>query len=420
MLKIVDNSSSSSVVTKSMLEEIALEGARVMLAVALEREVQSYVEAHTTDVDGDGRRLVVRNGHANARVVKTAAGPIEVATPRVNDRRVDPVTGVRARFSSTILPPWTRTSPKVNEVLPLMYLHGMSTGDFLPALEQFCGTTAGLSPSTITRLTTDWQREHTEFRKRSFAGKRYVYMWADGVHFRVRLDETRLCALVLIGVTVDGTKELITVTNGVRESAESWSDVLRDLRSRGLDAPKVLVGDGALGLWNAAASVWPETTHQRCWFHKAGNVLSALPKSQHPSAKKLLADIRDAATREDAIKAIGVFDTEFGVKWPKAAAKITKDRDELLTFFGFPAEHWVHLKTTNPIESTFATVRLRTRVTKGAGSAAAGMAMAYKLLDAAQTRWRKCNAPHLLPAVADGIKFINGKQPQQPLEGHAA
>ena len=403
-----------------MLDEIALEGARAKLAAALEREVQEYVEAFTGDVDAAGRRLVVRNGHANSRVVKTAAGPIEVATPRVNDRRVDPATGERSRFLSTILPPWTRTSPKVNEVSPLMYLHGMSSGDFLPALEQFCGTTAGLSASTITRLTTDWQREHAEFHDRRFEGKRYVYMWADGVHFRVRLDETRLCALVLIGVTVDGTKELITVINGVRESAESWSDVLRDLRRRGLDAPKVLVGDGALGLWNAASSVWPETVHQRCWFHKAGNVLAALPKSQHPSAKKMVADIRDAATREDAVKAIGAFNTEFGVKWPKAAAKIEKDRAELLAFFDFPAEHWVHLKTTNPIESTFATVRLRTRVTKGAGSAAAGMAMAYKLLDAAQRRWRKCNAPHLLPAVANGIEFINGKQAQQPLEGHAA
>jgi putative transposase len=301
-----------------------------------------------------------------------------------------------------------------------MYLHGMSTGDFLPALEQFCGTTAGLSASTITRLTTDWQREHTEFHDRRFDDKTFVYVWADGVHFRVRLDETRLCALVLIGVTVDGTKELITVTNGVRESGESWSDVLRDLRRRGLNAPKVLVGDGALGLWNAASSVWPETAHQRCWFHKAGNVLAALPKSQHPSAKKLIADIRDAACRDDAVKAIGMFTEEFGVKWPKAAAKISQDRDELLAFFNYPAEHWVHLKTTNPIESTFATVRLRTRVTKGAGSAAAGMAMAYKLLDAAQARWRKCNAPHLLPAVANGVKFVNGKPVQQPIEGHAA
>jgi putative transposase len=354
---------------------------------------------------------VVRNGSSPSRIIKTGAGPLEVDQPRVNDRRIDPVNGQRQKCSSAILPPWARTSPKVNDVLPLMYLHGMSTSDFLPALEQFCGTTAGLSASTITRLTTEWQADHKAFHSQSFASKQFVYIWADGIHFRVRLAEERLCVLVLLGVTTDGAKELIAVHSGVRESTDSWADLLRDLRRRGLNAPKVLIGDGALGLWAAATTVWPDTAHQRCWFHKAGNVLSASPKSQHPSAKRMLADIRDAATLADANKAISSFESEFGSKWPKATAKIVDDRDQLLTFFKFPAEHWVHLKTTNPIESTFATVRLRIRVTKGAGSGPAGIAMAFKLLQAAQTRWRKCNAPHHLPAVANGIIFIDGKQP---------
>ena len=421
MLKIVETVP-VDVNSRSILDDLVREGARRMLVAALEAEIETYVAAHATELDDSGHRVVVRNGTSPARSVKTGAGPLEIEQPRINDRRVDPVTGERRKFTSAILPPWARSSPTINDVLPLMYLHGMSTSDFLPALEQFCGTTAGLSASTITRLTTEWQADHKTFHTQSFAEKRFVYIWADGVHFRVRLAEERLCVLVLIGVTVDGTKELIAVHSGVRESTDSWADLLRDLRRRGLDAPKVLVGDGALGLWAAASTVWPETVHQRCWFHKAGNVLSALPKSQHPSAKRMLTDIRDAATLADANTAIKCFESEFGVKWPKAVAKIVDDRDQLLAFFKFPAEHWVHLKTTNPIESTFATVRLRTRVTKGPGSANAGIAMAFKLLQAAQTRWRKCNAPHLLPFVANGDKFIDGKHipTNQPNEETAA
>jgi putative transposase len=408
MLNIVDNDPAGEN-SRSILDDLVREGARRMLVTALEIEIETYVQSHHNALDDDGHRLVVRNGTSPVRSIKTGAGPLQVEQPRINDRRVDRVTGKRQKFSSAILPPWARSSPNINDVLPLMYLHGMSTSDFLPALEQFCGTTAGLSASTITRLTTEWQADHKAFHDQSFAAKRFVYIWADGIHFRVRLAEERLCVLVLMGVTTEGTKELIAVHSGVRESTDSWADLLRDLRRRGLTAPKVLVGDGALGLWAAATTVWPDTTHQRCWFHKSGNVLSALPKTQHPSAKRMLTDIRDAATLADANTAIKCFQSEFGVKWPKAAAKIVDDRNELLAFFNFPAEHWVHLKTTNPIESTFATVRLRTRVTKGPGSGNAGIAMAFKLLQAAQTRWRKCNAPHLLPAVANGDKFINGK-----------
>jgi len=326
----------------------------------------------------------------------------------VDDRRVDPATGERARFRSAIVPPWCRSSPKVVEVLPLLYLHGMSSGDSAPALEGFFGTSAGLSPSAVTRLTRQWQDEHRAFHQRDLGGRDYVYVWADGVHFNVRLDETRLCALVIVGVRLDGTKELVAITDGLRESKESWADLLRDLRRRGMRAPVTAVGDGALGFWAAVRDVWPETRQQRCWVHKNANVLSALPKAMHPTAKRMLGDIRDAASRRDAVTAINAFTTEFGAKWPKAVAKIADDADQLLVFYDFPAEHWVHLKTSNPIESTFATVRQRTKVTKGPGSRAAGLAMAFKLIEAAQDRWRKVNAPELVALVRAGATFREG------------
>src|SRR3954447_6986986 len=392
----------------SALDEIVLDGARRMLAAALEAEVAAYVDAFAGEVDEAGRRLVVRNGHAERRSVKTGAGAVEIEAPRVDDRRVDPSTGGRARFRSSIVPPWCRSSPKVVEFLPLLYLHGMSSGDFTPALEGFFGTSAGLSPSAVTRLTRQWQDEHRAFHQRDLGGRDYVYVWADGVHFNVRLDETRLCALVIVGVRLDGTKELVAITDGLRESKESWADLLRDLRRRGMRAPVTAVGDGALGFWAAVRDVWPETRQQRCWVHKNANVLSALPKAMHPTAKRMLGDIRDAASRRDALTAIDAFTTEFGAKWPKAVAKIVDDADQLLAFYDFPAEHWVHLKTSNPIESTFATVRQRTKVTKGPGSRAAGLAMAFKLIEAAQDRWRKVNAPELVALVRAGATFREG------------
>ncbi|MEZ5231384.1 MAG: IS256 family transposase [Acidimicrobiales bacterium] len=407
MLKVVADGPSA--VSRSALDEIVLEGARRMLAAALEAEVAAYIDRYVGEVDEDGRRLVVRNGHAEPRRVKTAAGAVEIEAPRVNDRRVDPTTGERERFASSIVPPWCRSSPKVVELLPLLYLHGMSSGDFSPALEGFFGTGAGLSPSAITRLTRQWQDEHRAFHERSLADRDYVYVWADGVHFNVRLDEARLCALVIVGVRLDGTKELVAIADGLRESTDSWADLLRDLRRRGMRPPMVAVGDGALGFWAAVRDVWPDTVAQRCWVHKNANVLSALPKAMHPSAKRMLADIRDAASRRDATTAINAFTAEFGAKWPKAVAKIVDDAEQLLAFYDFPAEHWIHLKTSNPIESTFATVRLRTKVTTGPGSRAAGLAMAFKLLEAAQDRWRKVNAPHLVALVRAGATFRNGE-----------
>ncbi len=390
------------------LDEIVREGARRMLAAALETEVDAYVSAYVDELDDGGRRLVTRNGHAEPRTITTAAGGIEIETPRVNDRRIDDETGKRRRFASVIVPPWCRKSPKVTEVLPLMYLHGMSSGDFAPALTEFFGSAAGLSASVITRLTTQWQAEQRAFAQRRLDDREFVYIWADGVHFNVRLEEARLCALVIVGVRGDGTKELVAIADGHRESTESWADLLRDLKRRGMRAPMVAVGDGALGFWGALRTVFPETTAQRCWVHKVANVLNALPKSAQPAARRMLAEIRDAEDRDHAVRAIDAFAAEFAVKWPKAVAKIVDDAEQLLAFYDFPAEHWIHLKTTNPIESTFATVRLRTKVTKGPGSRAAGLAMAFKLIEAAEQRWRSINAPHLVALVRAGTKFEKG------------
>lgn len=277
-----------------------------------------------------------------------------------------------------------------------------------PALEGFFGSAAGLSASVITRLTTQWQAEQRAFAERRLDDRDYVYIWADGIHFNVRLEQDRLCCLVIVGVRTDGTKELVALADGYRESTDSWADLLRDLKRRGMRAPVLAVGDGALGFWGALREVFPETRGQRCWVHKVANVLSALPKSAQPTARKMLAEIRDAEDRDHATRAAGAFAREFGAKWPKAVAKIVDDLDPLLAFYDFPAEHWIHLKTTNPIESTFATVRLRTKVTKGPGSRAAGLAMAFKLLEAAQDRWRAVNGPHLVALVRAGARFEKG------------
>jgi transposase-like protein len=403
-------------VSSSLLDEIVRGGACQMLAAALLAEVAAYIEAHRDEVDGNAHRLVVRNGYHAEREVMTAAGAVPVRQPRVNDRRVDPISGERQRFSSAILPAWARKSAKVSEVLPLLYLHGLSTSDFGPALEQFLGTGSGLSAATITRLTEQWKDDARVFNARSLAAVDYVYLWVDGIHLKVRLDSDKVCLLVMIGVRADGSKELVALGDGFRESAQSWADLLRDAKRRGMRAPVLAVGDGALGFWKAIRDVFPETREQRCWWHKIANVLAALPKSAHPGAKKALAEIYNAADKDHARTAAKAFEADYGAKWPKAVAKITDDLDVLLAFYDYPAEHWIHLRTTNPIESTFATVRLRTRVTKGAGSRAAGVAMAFKLLESAQTRWRAVNAPHLVALVRAGARFHNGKLIERPDE----
>jgi transposase-like protein len=348
--------------------------------------------------------------------VLTSAGAVEVTVPRVNDKRTGPGTGERQRFSSAILPPWARKTPKITEVLPLLYLHGLSTGDFVPALGQFLGSSAGLSAAVITRLTETWRAEQRAFAARDLSGVDYVYLWADGIHVNIRLEEHKLCLLVLIGVRADGRKELIALADGYRESAESWADLLRDCARRGMRAPVLAVGDGALGFWNGLREVFPQAREGRCWFHKTANVLAALPKSAHPGAKKALAEIWGAEDKDHALAAVKAFDAAYGAKFPKATAKITDDVDELLAFYDYPCEHWVHLRTTNPIESTFATVRHRTKITKGPGSRAAGLAMAFKLIESAQDRWRAVNAPHLVALVRAGAAFVNGKLVERPGE----
>jgi len=421
MLKVVHqenetNAHAPAAVGGSLLDELVRDGARAMLAAALQAEVAAYIDAFADQLDERGHRLVVRNGYHAEREVTTAAGAVPVKQPRVNDKRVQEATGARARFSSAILPAWARKSPQVAEVLPLLYLHGLSSGDFAAALEQFLGSGAGLSAPTITRLTAQWQDEAAAFAKRSLAETDYVYMWVDGIHLKVRLTQDKVCLLVMIGVRADGTKELIALADGHRESCESWADLLRDCKRRGMAAPVLAAGDGGLGFWKAVREVFPETREQRCWFHKIANVLNALPKSAQPGAKAALAEIWQAEDREHAERAAAVFAAEYGTKWPKAVAKITDDLDVLLTFYDYPAEHWIHLRTTNPIESTFATVRLRQRVTKGPGSRAAGIAMAFKLIESAQARWRAVNAPHLVALVRAGARFEKGKLIERPAE----
>jgi transposase-like protein len=349
--------------------------------------------------------------------VTLGVGTIEVRAPRVNDRRVNE-HDERQRFTSEILPPYMRRSPKVAEVLPILYLRGLSTGDFRPALEGLLGKdAAGLSATNITRLTAEWDAEYQLFRKSSLAEKDYVYVWVDGIHFNVRLEDDRLCTLVMIGTRPDGTKELIAVEDGYRESTESWASLLRELKRRGMRAPLVAVGDGALGFWTAVADVWPETRHARDWCHKLGNVLDKLPKRLQPRAKALLREAMYADTREHAREAMGRFTEEYEAKYPKAVECLRADEEPLLTHFDFPAEHWKHLRTSNVIESPFATVRLRQRVTKGAGSRSKALLMAFKLLDMAQQRWRKLNGAELLPLVRAGVRFVDGVRQEREKKG---
>jgi transposase-like protein len=376
-----------------------------MIAAALELEAEQYVQALRHLQDNQGHALVVRNGTSHhERTVQLGAGSIKIKTPRVNDRRPD------QRFTSKILPPYMRRSPRLDEAIPVLYLRGLSTGDFSEALEALLGAeAAGFSATTITRLLKTWQEDYQAWRKRSLKGKEYVYIWADGVYFNIRLEEDRLACLVIVGVLPDGRKEVIALEDGYRESTESWGSVLRDLKRRGMPAPVLAIGDGNLGFWAALREVYPETQEQRCWKHKLANVLDKLPKRLQPRAKEMLHEIMYAPDRESALEEITRFSEEYGARYPKAVETLTKDQDRLLTFFDFPAEHWIHLRTTNPIESTFSTVKARTKTTKGAGSRKAGLAMAFKLLLAAEKRWRKVNAPYLVALVKAGVEFPNGE-----------
>jgi transposase-like protein len=387
------------------LDELAQRGAQRMLALALQAEVDEYIRRHEGERGENDHALVVRNGRSRERAIQCGAGELKIQAPRVYDKRPG------QKFTSSILPPYMRKSPRLEEAVPILYLRGLSTGDFGPALSALLGEEAltGFSPTTVTRLLTIWQDEYKAWRKQPLMDKNYVYLWADGVHFNIRLEDDRLACLTLIGVLADGTKEVVALEDGYRESTESWRTLLRDLKRRGMPAPKLAIADGALGFWVALRDIYPEAEEQRCWVHKIANVLDKLPKRLQPRAKSHLHEIMRAEGRETAQEELARFQEEYEAKYPKAVDCLTKDTNTLFTFMDYPAAHWIHLRTTNAIESTFATVKARTRKTKGAGSRDAGLAMAFKLLTQAESRWRRVNSPHLVALVAVGAKFPDGK-----------
>jgi len=402
------NSFQMHLATVPVIDDILRDGARRALQSAIEREVDEYIQRNRHHMDGDGHRLVVRNGHHPARKIQSGNGAIEVHQPRVNDKRVDE-NGNRIRFTSRILPPYLRKTKAIEELVPWLYLKGISTSDFPEALGCLGHDGSGLSPTNIVRMKEVWQGEYENFCRRSLEGKRYVYLWADGIYFNIRLTDDRPCVLVLMGALEDGTKELIAMIDGQRESEQGWLELLLDAKSRGLtEPPRLATGDGALGFWKALRQVYPATQPQRCWVHKTVNVLDKLAHGQQVSAKSMLHEIWMAATKEEALKAMGKFAATYQAKFPRAVECLLKDQEELLAFYDFPAEHWAHLRTSNPIESTFATVRLRTYKTKGAGSRTACLAMAFKLVESAQTHWRKLNGSTLLPEVIAGVMFKDG------------
>lgn len=396
---------------RDLIDQLAQRGAQQIIQQAIEAEVQEFLEQHQGRRDEDGNRLVVRNGHKPSRKIVTGAGALEVQQPRVRDN--SPSKDERVQFSSAILPPYLRRSKAIEEFIPWLYLKGISTGDFSEALQTLLGEQVkGLSPNVIVRLKEQWTTEYEEWNRRDLTGKQYVYIWADGIHVNVRLEDTenkQQCILVVMGATVEGHKELIAVMDGYRESEQCWSELLVDLKQHGLTlAPQLAIGDGALGFWAALRKVYPQTREQRCWVHKTANVLSKMPKSVQPRAKADLHEIWMAETRAAANKAFDRFLAKYEAKYEGACACLRKDREELLTFYDFPAEHWRHLRTTNPIESTFATIRLRHRRTKGSGTRKTSLAMMFKLAQAAQKRWKRLNGHEQLVLVLQGRIFVDG------------
>ncbi len=400
-----------SIGSQDVLTEILKEGARDMLASAIENEVAEYIAQHADKRDPNGHRLVVRNGYLPERSIQTGIGSIPVQQPRVHDKRDG------EQFASIILPPYLRKTKSLEELIPWLYLKGISTSDFAEPLRALLGPKAkGISANSIVRMKRCWQDQWKDWSKRSLADKKYVYVWADGIHFNIRLEDkgnNKQCILVLMGATETGKKELISVVDGYRESTQSWRELLLDIKQRGLTtAPKLAIGDGAMGFWAALGKVYPTTRIQRCWVHKTANVQNRLPKHLQSKSKAMLHDIWMADTKEHAEKSFDLFVTTFADKYPKAVECLQKDRDVLLTFYDFPAKHWVHIRTSNPIESTFATVRLRTAKTRGSGSRTACLTMVFKLVQSAEKRWRSLKGSELLPEVISGIRFINGVKEQ--------
>jgi len=390
------------------LTDVLRNGARALLAQAVEAEVAAFLDQHADKRTDAGRRRLVRHGHLPERAIMTGIGPVTVRAPRVRDR--SGAGEERIRFTSALLPPYARRSRSLEVLIPILYLKGISTGEFAEALAALLGKDAGgLSAATIARLKDAWADEHARWLKRDLSAKRYVYFWVDGIHVQARLEDDAQCLLVIVGATPEGKKELVGLVDGVRESAQSWKDLLLDLKRRGLAmGPELAVADGALGFWKALAEVWPKTREQRCWVHKTANVLNKLPKSLHGKAKRALQDIWMAETRNDAEAAFDVFLESYGAKYEKAVECLNKDRDALLAFYDFPAEHWKHLRTTNPIESTFATVRHRTIRSKGCLSNKTALAMTFKLAQSAETSWRRLRGYNQLPKIVMGVKFTDG------------
>ena len=404
--------------TEDALTSLIRDGARKVLATALEAEVEEHVERFRSAVDGEGKRRVVRNGYLPEREIQTGAGKLRIKQPRA---RVKGEADEQLKFQSKLIPPYLRRAKDIEELIPWLYLRGISTNDMERALGALLGVDSiGLSPTSIVRCKAVWEEEFCSWEKRSLEGKRYVYVWADGVYFNVRLTGERACVLVVIGATEDGRKEVLAIHDGIRESEQSWTEVLERLKSQGLEeAPLLAVGDGALGFWKSVSKVWPTTAHQRCWSHKSMNVMNNLPTSSQEAAKRIVQDIWMAETREDALKAYDLFVSSYSAKYPKAVDCLSKEKKELLAFYDFPAEQWVHLRTSNPIESTFATVRQRTSKTKGGGSRSAVLAMVFKLAMCAQERWRRLNGYEHLGALITGVKFKDGIK-QEPAKGDDA
>ncbi len=403
-------------VPRSPLDELVQEGARRMLQAAIDAEVDEFLALYSTRVDSQGRRQVVRNGNLPSREILSGAGPLEVKQPRVRDKSADKKN--RVSFSPNVLPPYLKRTNNIEDLIPWLYLKGLSSGDFSEALQSLLGEQAkGLSANMIVRLKEKWSQEYEAWSKRDLTGKQYAYVWADGIHVNVRLEDEankRQCMLVIMGATASGEKEIIAIQDGYRESTQSWYELLLNVQKRGLEIdPKLAIGDGALGFWAALRKVFPETKEQRCWFHKSGNILNKMPKSVQPKAKLDIQEIWKSPTKKEALKAIDHFVEKYGAKYEKACECLTKDRDVLLTFYDFPAEHWAHLRTTNPIESTFATIRLRHRRTKGSGSRRASLAMIFKLAESASKKWRRLRGYEKLSLVIEGKTFKDGTLQEQ-------
>jgi len=391
------------------LTEIARDGARRMLAAALRAEADAFVAQHAEEVLPDGRQRVVRHGYGPERSIQTGIGALDVRRPKVRDRAAGPADE-KVRFSSAILPKWARRSRSLDALLPVLYLRGISTGDFREALSAILGADApNLSPSVISRLTEGWQQEYDRWQRRDLSARRYVYIWADGVYLQARMEPQAECILVILGATPEGKKEVVGFQVGMRESAQSWRELLVDIKARGLAVPpEVAVGDGAMGFWKALDEVFPGTRHQRCWVHKIANVLNKFPKSMQPAVKADLREIWQADIRAAAETAMDNFSEKYGAKYEKAVTCLTKDREALLTFYDFPGDHWDHLRTGNPIESVFATVRHRTVRTKGALSQKTAKLMVFKLVQAAAKTWRRLKGANQLPLVIEGVTFTDG------------